>query len=213
MSRRGWWLFGGAAAGFVVIFAATVVITARPALFSDAGSASQCRAASRVAAAVEPFATGHMAAFGTVEPADLADLPYDGRGKSARTIADLSGRVILLNLWATWCAPCRAEMPMLADLHEALSGEDFAVIATSIDSDDDNRPEDFLQETDATALAYHREPSLRLFNSLREAGLAKGMPTTLLIAPDGCVAGVLHGIAEWDSPDAKRLVRAALEAA
>jgi thiol-disulfide isomerase/thioredoxin len=136
-------------------------------------------------------------------------------GLGARDLSwdSLAGQVVVLEFWATWCAPCRAEMPMLANLHEALSGEDFAVIATSIDSDDDNRPEDFLQETDATALAYHREPSLRLFNSLREAGLAKGMPTTLLIAPDGCVAGVLHGIAEWDSPDAKRLVRAALKAA
>jgi thiol-disulfide isomerase/thioredoxin len=202
-----------AAASVVAAFSATVLLTARPALFSDAGGAPQCRASARIAAAVEPLATGHMAAFQTVEPSDLTALPFDGSGKEARTIETLTGRVVLLNLWATWCAPCRAEMPMLANLHEEMAGEDFAVIAVSIDDKDRNRPEDFLAETNAEALDYHREPTLTLFNSLRAAELAMGMPTTLLLGPDGCAAGVLHGMAEWDSPEAKRLIAAAVEAA
>jgi len=197
----------------VAVFAASVLVTARPDLLSGAGGDPQCRASARIAAAVAPFATGHVAAFQTVEPADLTALPYDGVGEATRTMADLTGRVVLLNLWATWCAPCRIEMPMLADLHEAMAGEDFAVVAVSIDDKDRNRPEDFLAETNAEALDYHREPTLTLFNSLRAAGLAQGMPTTLLLGPDGCAAGVLHGAAEWDALEAKRLIQAAIDAA
>jgi thiol-disulfide isomerase/thioredoxin len=212
VSRLNWKVVGLAGVVAVAVFAGSVVLTARPDLFSGAAGDPQCRAATRIAEAVGPLATGEMAPFQTVEPADLTDLPYDGTGEDARTIADLTGRVTLLNLWATWCAPCRVEMPMLADLHETMSGEDFAVVAVSIDDRESGRPEDFLQETNAAALDYHREPTLTLFNSLRAAGLAHGMPTTLLVGPDGCVAGAVHGLAEWDSRDAMRLIRAAIEA-
>ncbi|MEM7696428.1 MAG: TlpA disulfide reductase family protein [Pseudomonadota bacterium] len=163
--------------------------------------------------ALAPLATGDMVGFAPITPRDVTGLPFDGEGEAATTINALKGRTILLNLWATWCAPCRVEMPHLAALHTALSGPDFAVIATSIDNRDENRPENFLQETNATALAYHREPTLTLFNSLRAAELAVGMPTTLLIAPDGCVAGLLHGAADWSGEDAKALIRAAVDAA
>jgi len=206
------WTVAAGAVVVLAVFSASVLLTARPTLFSEAASAPQCRASARIAAAVAPLATGHMAAFQTVEPADLTALPYDGAGRSARTIDALTGRVVLLNLWATWCAPCRAEMPMLANLHEAMAGDDFAVVAVSIDDKDRNRPQDFLTETNAEALDYHREPTLTLFNSLRSAGLAMGMPTTVLLGPDGCAAGVLHGMAEWDSPEAKRLISTAIDA-
>lgn len=213
MSRLNVRTFAIAGLMAVTVFAASVILTARPDLFSGAAGDPQCRAAARIAEAVEPLATGDMATFQTVEPADLTALPFDGKGEEARTLAALTGRVIVLNLWATWCAPCRVEMPMLAGLQETMGGDDFAVVAVSIDDKDVGRPQDFLQETNATALDYHREPTLTLFNSLRAAGLARGMPTTLLVGPDGCAAGVVHGLAEWDSPDAIHLVEAALDAA
>ena len=206
------WMIAAVAAGVMAIFSATVVLTAGPTLFSGAGSAPQCRASARIAAAVDPLATGEMAAFQTIRPRDLTGLPFDSVEGEARTIAALKGRVTLLNLWATWCAPCRAEMPMLAGLHEAMAGTDFAVTAVSIDTKERNDPESFLTESGGAALAYHREPTLTLFNALRDMDLAQGMPTTLLLGPDGCAAGVLHGIAEWDTPDAKRLIRAAIDA-
>lgn len=163
-----------------------------------------------MAAAVEPHATGAMIAFTTVPPRDITKLPFNGTGESATTIEALKGRTILFNLWATWCAPCRIEMPHLAGLHESRANDDFAVIAVSIDNRDSNRPEDFLAETGAEALDYHREPTMQLFNSLKAAGLAAGMPTTLLIAPDGCVAGMLSGAADWNGTHANRLIDAAL---
>nr|WP_232372624.1 TlpA disulfide reductase family protein [Acuticoccus mangrovi] len=191
-----------------MVFAAAVLVTARPDLFSGPGGASQCRAATAIQKATAPLAEGPMAAFQTTTPVSLVDLPYgDGR-----TLSDFAGRTILLNLWATWCAPCRAEMADLAQLQQRLGSDAFEVVAVSIDSNDANRPEDFLAETNAEALAYHREPTLALFNSLRTAGLALGMPTTLLVGSDGCVAGTLAGAAPWGGPQAERLVRAALAA-
>ena len=212
MSRHRWLSYGVAAVGAVVIFAATVVVTARPTIFSDLVRGPQCRATAAIAEAVAPMNRGAMAPFRAVAPADLTALPFDGTGSDARTIADLEGRVTLLNLWATWCAPCRAEMPWLAALHDKMAGDDFAVVAVSIDDHDRNRPEEFLAETGAESLAYHREPTLALFNSLRSAGLVEGMPTSLLLGPDGCVAGVLAGAAAWDTPEAEALIRAAIKA-
>ncbi|WP_420394615.1 TlpA family protein disulfide reductase [Acuticoccus sp.] len=205
--------YGAIALAALAVFALTVVLTARPDILSGLASAPQCRASAAIAEAVAPHARGTMAGFATVQPADLTALPYDGTGPSARTVADFEGRVTLFNLWATWCAPCRAEMPSLAALQEARGDEAFQVVATSIDNTERGDPERFLAETGATALDYHREPTLALFNSLRAAGLARGMPTTLLIGPDGCVAGVLSGAAPWDGVDALRLVDAAVAAA
>lgn len=212
MARHRWLLYGGAAVGVGLAFTVSVIVTAGPGIFRDWLSPSQCRLAPAVAAAAKPFGTGELAAFQVVEPRDVSALPYDGTGDTARTLGELKGRTILLNLWATWCAPCRVEMPSLAALQTAKGSDRFAVVATSVDTRDANRPEDFLAETGATALAYHREPTLALFNSLKQAGLAFGMPTTLLIAPDGCVAGAVHAPAEWDSPDAFALIDAAVAA-
>lgn len=209
MGRRFVVMIGAAALG-VVVFVAAVVITARPDLFRGLAGAPQCRAAAQMADAVAPHAQGAMAAFETITPTDLTALPFDGTGEAAATIADLKGRTTLLNLWATWCAPCRVEMPALAALQEDRGSDAFEVVAVSIDNRDDAAPDAFLREAGATALAYYREPSMRLFNSLKAAGLVVGMPTTLLIAPDGCAAGTLAGAADWEGADAKALVDAAV---
>ncbi|MEM8855799.1 MAG: TlpA disulfide reductase family protein [Pseudomonadota bacterium] len=212
MARHRWLTFGGMGLLLLAVFAAAVVFTARPDVFKAMSGAGQCHAAGEIQTAVAPLAEGAMAAFTTVDPVDITNLPFDGRDEAARTIADLKGRTTLLNLWATWCAPCRVEMPELAALHTAFSSPDFAVVAVSIDNRDANKPENFLTETGADVLDYHREPTLTLFNSLRAAGLAQGMPTTLLLGPDGCVAGVVHGYASWNAPQAHRLIRTAVEA-
>lgn len=204
--RHRWLFVGGGAALAAVVFGAAVFVGAGERLFSGAFTGGQCSAASTMSAAIEDARQGAVAGILTGPPQDISALPYNG----AASLADFKGQTILLNLWATWCAPCRAEMPSLAALHEDMQSDDFQVIGVSIDHRDSARPEEFLAETNATALAYYREPTMTLFNSLRDAGLAIGMPTTMLVAPDGCVAGVLHGPAEWDAPAAKLLVRDAL---
>ena len=87
------------------------------------------------------------------------------------TLADRSGRTLLVNLWATWCAPCRAEMPALDALQAAKGGSDFEVVAVNVDTGDDVKPKKFLADTGVERLAYYRDASMGAFNMLKERGL------------------------------------------
>ncbi|ODS01407.1 hypothetical protein AUC69_06970 [Methyloceanibacter superfactus] len=116
--------------------------------------------------------------------------------------------MVLLNIWATWCVPCREEMPQLNALQADLGGADFEVVAINIDKGGAEKARTFLEETKATDLALYTDPSGKLFSKLK----AVGMPTTLLLDPQGKEIGRLVGPADWASPEAKRLVEAAIAA-
>ena len=150
---------------------------------------------------------GAMAAFVVrSKPLDLPDFSLvNGDGATLR-LSDLGGKVVLLNIWATWCVPCREEMPQLNDLQAALGGEDFEVVATNIDKGGPDKARKFLDETKATDLTLYTDPTGKLFSKLR----AVGMPTTLLIDREGKEIGRLVGPADWASPQAKRLIEAAI---
>lgn len=194
-----------AAAGAIVGLAAVYVIGSGG---GNAGGA--CAAGAATAAAVKPYATGAVAAFlPAKEPISLKDLAFtDAEGKP-RTIADLSGKTVLLNLWATWCVPCREEMPALDRLQAAVGGPDFEVVAVNLDTRDDGRDAAFLKEIGVGSLALYRDRSMDVFNTLKGRGRAVGLPTTLIIDRNGCEIGLMHGPAEWDSEAAKALVGAA----
>jgi thiol-disulfide isomerase/thioredoxin len=117
---------------------------------------------------------------------------------------------VLLNLWATWCVPCRKEMPALDALQAKLGGPKFEVVAINIDTRDPDKPKAWLKEVGINKLAYYADPSAKVFQELKAAGRAFGMPTTMLIGPDGCEIGTIAGPAEWASEDAIKLVKAAL---
>lgn len=130
----------------------------------------------------------------------------DGSG-ATKTLADFKGRVVLLNLWATWCAPCKLEMPALNALEGDLGGKDFEVLAINMDSRDAGKPREWLQQNNIGKLAYYADTPGKIFQILRSAGRATGLPVTLLIDRDGCLLGQLDGAAEWHSEDAKALVK------
>jgi thiol-disulfide isomerase/thioredoxin len=119
--------------------------------------------------------------------------------------------VVLLNLWATWCVPCRKEMPALDALQARLGGPDFEVVAVNIDTRDPEKPRSWLKETGVTGLAYYADASAKIFQDLKAAGRAFGMPTTILIDPQGCELATLAGPAEWASEDALAFIGAALK--
>jgi thiol-disulfide isomerase/thioredoxin len=150
---------------------------------------------------------GAMAAFLLrPKPLDLPDFNFaDGAGTS-KSLADFRGKVVLLNIWATWCVPCREEMSALNKLETELGGEAFQVVAVNIDRGGPDKARAFLKETGAAQLALYTDPSGKLFSTLK----AVGMPTTLLIDRDGKEIGRLIGPADWASPEAKRLIRAAI---
>ena len=117
---------------------------------------------------------------------------------------------MLLNLWATWCVPCRKEMPALDALAGKLGGPAFEVVAVNIDTRDPDKPKNWLKEVGIERLAYYADPSAKVFQELKVVGRAIGMPTTLLVDPTGCEIGTIAGPAEWASDDAVKLVTAAL---
>ena len=164
-----------------------------------------------VAESLDPLATGDLAAFQLAEKAQsVRDLAFSAPDGSRVSIADWSGRTVLLNLWATWCAPCRHEMPALDALQKEFGGPDFEVVAINLDLGDSAKAMSFLDEINVKALAFYFEKSPKLFNGLRRRGLAFGMPTTLLIDTKGCLLGHLAGPAEWASEDAFALIKAAI---
>lgn len=154
--------------------------------------------------------TGPMAAFvARPEPLDLPDIAFDGPGGEKKTLGDLKGRVVLLNIWATWCVPCREEMPQLNALEAELGGDSFEVVAINIDKGGTEKAKAFLEETGAKDLAFYADPTGKLFAKLK----AVGMPTTLLLNKQGQEIGRLVGPADWASPEAKRLVETAIATA
>jgi len=160
---------------------------------------------------VAPFARGEVAAVNVAKsPLKIPDLAFaDAAGKSL-TLSDFRGRTVLLNLWATWCVPCRKEMPTLDALQGKMGGPGFEVVAVNIDTRDPDKPKEFLKQIGVRKLAYYADPSAKTFQDLKSIGRAFGMPTTLLIDPHGCEIGTIAGPAEWASEDALKLIDAAL---
>jgi thiol-disulfide isomerase/thioredoxin len=122
-------------------------------------------------------------------------------------LADWRGKVVLLNLWATWCLPCRKEMPSLDRLQKEMGSDKFEVVAISVDRKGAAASKKFLDETQVERLALYVDATARLSSELRVVGL----PATLLLDAQGREIGRLLGGAEWDSEDAKRLIRSALQ--
>ncbi len=170
-----------------------------------------CQPAVEIAKRIAPFARGEVAAVTlAAKPFRVPDLAFDDAQGQRRTLADWRGRTVLLNLWATWCVPCRKEMPALDALAGKLAGPGFDVVAVNIDTRDPEKPKAWLNEVGITRLSYYADPSAKVFQDLKIAGRAFGMPTTLLIDPRGCEIGTIAGPAEWASDDAMKLVQAAL---
>jgi len=120
----------------------------------------------------------------------------DGKGRDL-TLADFRGRVVLLNIWATWCVPCREEMPTLDALQEKMGGGDFHVLPLSIDRAGMKIVRRFYDEIGLRHLDTYLAEDIRVMAAFAVVGL----PTTILIDRDGFERGRLVGPAEWDSPE------------
>lgn len=154
-----------------------------------------------------PLSQGHMAAFVFKKtPEALPELKFQDSAGAEVTFAKFRGKVVLLNLWATWCLPCRKEMPALDNLQAQLGSDKFEVVALSVDRTGVAGARRFLDETKVQKLALYADPTAKLSSTLR----ASGLPTTLLIDAEGREIGRLIGPAEWDSADAVRLIKAVI---
>ncbi len=176
-------------------------------------AAAACAPAVATARRIAPLAHGQIAALTVARTAfRVPDLAFKDAAGRDRRLADWRGRTVLLNLWATWCVPCRKEMPALDALESKLGGANFEVVAVNIDTRDPQKPLAFLKEIGVTRLAYYSDPSAKVFEDLKTAGKAFGMPTTLIVDRAGCEIGEMAGPAEWASADGVKLVSAAAAA-
>src|SRR5580704_11468686 len=173
-------------------------------------AASDCPADSaKLAARLAPLAKGELAALQvSSEPRRAEQLTFERDDGGKLTLADFKGRPILLNLWATWCAPCRAEMPTLDRLQADKGGPGFEVVAVNVDTARLGKRGAFLDGVGVKTLARYADPSGGAFETMRKAGRALGLPVTLVIDKDGCEVAAVEGGAKWDSAEAQALVEA-----
>jgi thiol-disulfide isomerase/thioredoxin len=136
-------------------------------------------------------------------PRPLPELRFTDAVGRKLTLGDFRGRLVLLNLWATWCVPCRKEMPALDRLQARLGGPGFEVVALSIDRKGLSAVQPFYQELGLQALRIYVEQSGEAADELG----APGLPTTLLIDRNGRELSRVVGPAEWDSPPVEAMVR------
>jgi thiol-disulfide isomerase/thioredoxin len=178
---------------------------------ADSGA---CAASAKITEAVKDLAKGEVAAMAIAkEPEPMANLAFKGPDGKPMTLADFKGKTLLLNLWATWCVPCRSEMPALDRLQAEAGSDRFEVVAINIDTSRLDRPKAFLDEVGVKALAYYADPKADIFFQLKQSGKVLGLPTTFLIDPLGCQLGLMAGPAAWDSAEGRALVTRAAEAA
>lgn len=137
------------------------------------------------------------------EPEPIPEHEFMREDGITASLADFKGKVVLLNIWATWCGPCRHEMPTLDRLRTLLGGDDFDVVALSIDRGDVEVVRSFFRETGIENLEIYIDHAGKTARALKVAGL----PTTFLIDRYGRKAGMFVGPAEWDSPDAISFLR------
>ena len=179
----------------------------------DGGATLACSGTHERLAAARPTATGEVAAVlvpdGARRMPDLAFFSPDGQPV---TLSDWRGKTVLINFWATWCAPCRKEMPMLDALQAEFGGDDFEVVAVNMDTQNPEKAPYFLDEIGVTHLPNYNDPENEIVRTLRADNRRFGFPTTILIDGEGCEIGTLLGPAEWDSEDAKTMIRAVLGA-
>ena len=173
-----------------------------------------CRAAVDTAQRIAPLAHGEVAALTmATTPLQLPDLAFEDADGRAKKLSDWRGKIVLVNLWATWCVPCRKEMPALEGLQAKLSGPNFEVVAINIDTRDSEKPKNFLKDANLTRLGYFNDKNAKVFQDLKAIGRALGMPTSVLVDGRGCEIATIAGPAEWDSDDAVKLIKAAVNPA
>ncbi|AUQ69239.1 TlpA family protein disulfide reductase [Phaeobacter inhibens] len=125
-------------------------------------------------------------------------------GAGAATLGDYKGKIVLLNFWATWCAPCRKEMPQLSELQEEFGGDEFEVLTLATGRNSPAGIQKFFDDTGITNLPRHQDPRQAVAREMAVLGL----PITVLLNREGEEIARLRGDAEWNSDSAKTIIRA-----
>ncbi|MEM8755608.1 MAG: TlpA disulfide reductase family protein [Pseudomonadota bacterium] len=136
------------------------------------------------------------------EPWAKIERRFQTESGASKSLADFEGKVMVVNFWATWCPPCRKEMPYLDALKGEIGGDEVDVMAIAMDRASPEKIKEFFLSIEAENLKIYREPTLRIGT---EAGIL-GLPVTIILAPDGREVARLQGEAVWNGPDAKDMI-------
>ncbi|WP_037294830.1 TlpA disulfide reductase family protein [Roseobacter sp. AzwK-3b] len=143
------------------------------------------------------------------EPQPVSQIPFTRDDGTTGTLADYQGKHVVLNFWATWCAPCRKEMPMLSELQTELGGDTFEVVTLATGRNAPPAMKKFFDEIGVDNLPLHRDPQSAI---AREMGVF-GLPITVILTPEGQEIARLQGDAHWNSDSAKAILRALIDGA
>ena len=197
----------------LVCAALALVVTLAIGNFMPA-TAGQCDAQVVRGQKIDAEAIGKLAALtGTGEGRGYADMSFADASGAKVTIGSFAGKKLLVNFWASWCVPCREEMPALDALARQYNSDQFMVLPINLDIGTGglDKARAFLAEGKFENLPLYADSSFAAFERLKREAVAIGLPATLLLDEKGCELGVLQGPAEWDTPDGHKVIDTLLE--
>jgi thiol-disulfide isomerase/thioredoxin len=178
---------------------------------SAAPRATECPVQADRAAKIDFAAVGELAALsGTGKGRNYADIGFNDAEGKPLTIADFKGKKLLVNFWASWCLPCREEMPALDAIAAKFNSDDFLVLPINTGDPQLEKGKAFLAEGGFEHLPFYT--NFELFKTLQQMAVITGLPGTVLLDENGCELAALPGPAEWNTPDGENVVRALLGA-
>ena len=179
--------------------------------WGNTGQAAQCAPQSAAAQKIDAAAIGQLAALnGTGTGRGYSAMKFTDEAGNPKTLKDFAGKALLVNFWASWCIPCRAEMPALDKLAAAENSDGFMVLPINLDLGEGglDKARAFIAEGQWTNLPLYADSTFDSFKQLQTSAVALGLPSTLLIDKNGCELAVLQGPAEWDSQDGRNVIAA-----
>lgn len=179
----------------------------------NASVAKECPVQQGAAAAIAEAAKGELAALnGTGEGRGYASMAFKDAAGTPMSIANFKGKALLVNFWASWCVPCREEMPALDALATKYNSDDFMVLPINLDIGEGGnaKAQTFLDEGKFANLPLYADNTFAAFERLKQEAVAIGLPATLLLDESGCELAVLQGPAEWNTPDGEAVIEALL---
>ncbi len=156
---------------------------------------------------LEAMREGTMKKLLFSDPAPVSDVSFTHADGGTFTLTGFEGKHVLVNFWATWCAPCRKEMPMLSELQTEFGGDAFEVVTIATGRNDLNGIKRFFAEIEVDNLPLYLDPKQALARDMAVLGL----PITLILDPEGREIARMRGDAEWNSDSAKAIISALIE--
>lgn len=192
----------------LALFSAVVALAITLWVGNNSSQAASCPANTVEAAKLDAAALGELAGVnGTGQGRSYADMALKDASGQALTVESFAGKRLLINFWASWCVPCREEMPALNALAQKYNSDTFMVLPVNTGETDPAKGAKFLADNNWPNLPLYAEAnSFEIINRLKTSAVSAGLPASVLVDEKGCELAVLQGPAEWNSPDGDKLI-------